>query len=84
MSDIIAVLYNDSPKALFTADISKTMARDEEFIKRLLLDLQSKELVIAVRKNPKGKPYSARTKWRISAKIYETYRKLQDKGVEVY
>lgn len=84
MSDILAVLYNNSPKALFTADISRAIARDEEFVKRLLIELGKKGMIASIDKNPQGIKYSKRQRWRISSKIYDTYKKLQQKGIEAY
>ncbi len=84
MSDILAVLFENSPRSLFTVEISRIIARDEEFIKRLLIELKNKRFIIAVDKNPRGKQYSKRIRWRISPKIYETYKKLQEKGIETY
>lgn len=81
---ILALLFQQSPKSLFTAYISRELARDEEFIKKLLLELKQKRFVVAVQKNPKGKQYSRRIRWGISPRIYNEYRKLQAKGIEVY
>ncbi|MFH0831969.1 MAG: hypothetical protein V1886_03860 [archaeon] len=82
--NILGFLYQSSPKSLFTADIARELARDEEFIKKLLEEMLKQNLVVAIKKNAKGKEYSARAKWRISAKIYETYKKLQNKGIDFY
>lgn len=81
---ILFFLFNNSPKSFFTAEIAKETARDEEFIKTLLEEMQKQNLVVAIKKNSKGKQYEKRTRWRISPKIYETYKKLQEKGIEVY
>jgi len=74
MSNIMAILYENFPRTLFTAEISKTAARDEEFIKRLLFDLKAKGLVIPIRKNAKGILFSRRIKWRLSNKAYDAYK----------
>ena len=81
---ILGLLYQNSPRALFTAEISRELARDEEFMKILLDEMLKQGLVADVRKNQQGREYTARTKWRISAKIYETYKKLQNKGIDFY
>jgi len=51
---ILAVLYSTSPKPLFTVQIAQEIARDEEFIKKLLFELKSKKLIIEIKKSPKG------------------------------
>lgn len=81
---ILSFLFNNSPRAFFTAEIAKETARDEEFTKKMLSEMQKQGFVVAVDKNSRGKQYSKRIRWRIAPKIYETYKKLQEKGVEVY
>ena len=71
---ILALLYSVSPRLLFTSYIAKELARDEEFIKRLLLELKGKNLVIKVTKNPKGVPYLKRLRWKISDVAYQAYK----------
>ena len=74
---ILLFLFTQSPKAIFTSYISREIARDEEFIKKLLLELEKKDLVVQVRKNNNGVDYSRRMRWRLSNKAYEAYKKLQ-------
>ncbi len=74
---ILALLYSISPKAIFTLNIAKELARDEEFIKSLLLNLKKKELVIEVKKNPKGFSYLKRSRWKLSDSAYSAYKKHQ-------
>ena len=75
---ILALLYSVNPKPLFTAHIAVEIARDEEFVKSLLLDLKDKKLVIEIKKNPKGKPYIRRGRWRLSDAIYLAYKNKQN------
>lgn len=75
--DILSLLYRTAPKSLFVAEISRELARDEEFIKRLLLGLEEKEFVVSVSKNPKGVDYQRRTRWRLTSKIYKAYKALE-------
>lgn len=82
--NVLAFLFHSSPRAFFTSEIAKEEARDEEFMKKMLGEMQKKGLVVSVQKNARGRQYEKRVRWRISPKIYETYKKLQDKGVEVY
>ena len=74
---IIYHLYSIFPKQIFTSDIAKELARDEEFTKKLLINLEKKELVIKINKNPQGFQYSRRQRWRISNKAHEIYRNNQ-------
>jgi hypothetical protein len=74
---ILALLYSVSPKLLFTSYIAKELARDEEFIKRLLLELKKKNLVIKITKNPRGVLYLRRSRWKISDTAYQAYKSHQ-------
>lgn len=77
MSNILATLYECSPKPLFTSDISKAQARDEEFTKKLLLKLRNKGLVVEIKKNPKGVIYVRRSRWKLTEKAYNAYSQHQ-------
>jgi hypothetical protein len=77
LEQILFYLYQIFPKQVFTSDIAKELARDEEFIKVLMMNLLSKDLVVKVDKNAKGVSYSRRIRWRISNKAHEVYSKQQ-------
>ena len=70
---ILSFLYHSFPKQPFTAEIAREIARDEEFVKRILFDLKEKTLVVPVRKNSKGLVFTRRLKWRLSNKVYDVY-----------
>jgi hypothetical protein len=74
---ILALLYSVSPKALFTLNIAIEIARDEEFVKTLLLELKKKDLIVEIKKNPKGLPYLKRSRWKLTDNIYQAYKKHQ-------
>ena len=74
---ILFHLYSIFPKQIFTSDIAKELARDEEFTKKLLEKLEKKELVIKIDKNPQGFQYSRRLRWRISNRAHNIYKKHQ-------
>ena len=74
---ILYYLYSIFPKQVFTSDIARETARDEEFTKYLLKELEKKELVVKIDKNSQGCQYSRRLRWRISNKAYEIYKKHQ-------
>lgn len=71
---ILAFLYSSTPKPVFTAFIAREIARDEEFVKKLLLELKSKNLVAEIKRNPKGKDYKKRSRWRLSDRVYDAYK----------
>ena len=71
---IIALLYSQTPKPLFTVEIAHEIARDEEFIKKLLIGLKNKNLIVEIKKNPKGRAYLKRSRWKISDAAYNAYR----------
>lgn len=75
---ILANLFENNPKLLFTSEIAHNLARDEEFIKKLLLDLHSKGLVNKITKNPQGINYLKRIRWKLSDKAYSVYKSKQD------
>lgn len=75
---ILAFLYSTTPQPIFTSHIAKEIARDEEFTKKILLDLSSKKLIIEVKKNPMGKPYVKRARWKLSEIAYQSYKKSQE------
>ena len=70
---ILSYLYGVFPRLVFTVDIAREIARDEEFMKRLLVDMEGKGLVVGVRKNSEGVDYSARIRWRLSNRVHEVY-----------
>lgn len=74
---ILAYLYSINPRAVFTVQIAQELARDEEFIKKLLINLKKKGLVIEIKKNPKGVSYLKRVRWRLSDKAYGAYKLKQ-------
>ncbi len=74
---ILALLYSINPKPLFTSQIAKEIARDEEFIKKILFNLKKKNLIIHINKNSKGVLYTRRARWKLNDKIYKIYKSHQ-------
>jgi len=74
---ILALLYSKSPQSLFISQIAQEIARDEEFTKKILLELKTKNLVIQIKKNPKGVQYLRRSRWRLSDNAYQAYNQHQ-------
>lgn len=73
---ILSHLYHHFPQAHHTNAIAKELARDEEFVKSLLKELQDKKLVSCIRKSSEGVPYSRRCRWSLSPKAYDAYKQL--------
>jgi DNA-binding IscR family transcriptional regulator len=74
---ILLFLYTKNPQPLFTSEIAREMARDEEFIKKLLTDLKNKGLVVLIAKNSQGKKYLRRQRWTLSDSAYRIYKGYQ-------
>ncbi len=74
---ILAYLYSINLKPVFTTQIAQEIIRDEEFVKRLLLNLKEKGFVTEIKKNPKGISYIRRSRWKLSDKAYEAYKLSQ-------
>lgn len=72
---ILAHLYSFSPESLFTSAIAQEIARDEEFTKSLLTELESHKLVVKVTKGPLGQDYQRWERWRLSNAAFEVYKK---------
>ena len=77
---ILSHLFTIFPKQIFTSEIAKESARDEEFTKKLLEELEKKELIIKINKNPQGVQYSRRKRWRISNKAHAIYKPQRQGG----
>jgi hypothetical protein len=74
---ILAFLYSVNPKPIFTLHIAQEIARDEEFVKRILLELKEKKLIIEIKKNPKGIDYKKRRRWKLTEAAYNLYKEKQ-------
>lgn len=78
---ILNYLYTSSPKPLFTSYIAKEIARDEEFVKKILLDLKKEKLIVEIKKNSKGKTYLRRSRWKLSEEVFNIYKKQQENSI---
>lgn len=76
---ILAFMYSTNPKPLFTSQIAQEIARDEEFIKKILIGLRDKKIIIEIKKNEKGIIYIRRSRWKLSDETYQIYKKFQNK-----
>lgn len=74
---ILHTLFSISPESIFTSKIAQEVARDEEFTKTLLQNLKTKGLITEIKKNPTGKTYLKRQRWRLSQLAFDAYSKHQ-------
>lgn len=79
--EILSTLFRNSPKALFASDIAHDIIRDDEFTKKLLLELEEKKLVSRVTKNGSGTDYVKRLRWRLASAVYQAYEKLNSQKI---
>ncbi len=70
----LVFLFQSFPKQPFTAEIAREVARDEEFLRKLLFELKDKGLVVAIRKNSAGISFNRRIRWRLSNRVYDLYK----------
>lgn len=64
--DIVNILYENPLKPLFANEIAVSLRRDNEFTKKLLLELKDLGIVEEIKLNRRKKPYLLRKRWRIS------------------
>ena len=74
---ILLFLFTRSPQIIFTSHIAQEIARDEEFVKKILNELKSKGLVIEIKKNKEGIDYKRRSRWKLNDRTYQVYKNLQ-------
>jgi len=74
---IVYILFLNYPKSLFVSKIAAEIARDEEFTKKILLQLYNKKIVTLIKKNPKGKDYLRRSRWKLNDEVYNIYHSKQ-------
>jgi hypothetical protein len=77
IEQILSYLYGSFPKTPFTAQIAREIARDEEFVKKLLFELKEKNLVVSIKRNDEGEIFTKRNKWRLTNEVYEIYKSKQ-------
>ena len=79
--EILSTLFRNSPKAMFSSEVAESIIRDEEFTKKLLLELEEKNLIARVNKNNNGVDYLRRLRWHLTSPAYEAYSKLNSQKV---
>jgi len=79
--EILSTLFRNSPKALFASEIARNIIRDDEFTKKLLLELEEKNLISRVSKNNNGIDYTKRMRWRLTTPVYQAYEQINSQKV---
>ncbi|MBI2449073.1 hypothetical protein HYV49_02130 [Candidatus Pacearchaeota archaeon] len=74
---ILSILFHNFPRPQYTVNLARELARDEEFIKSILLELKEKQLVTEINKNSEGDIYLRRKRWMLSPQAYDAYKKTQ-------
>lgn len=74
---VLAYLFHAAPEPQYTAAVANELARDEEFIKSLLFDLEKRNLVIKITKNSQGADFIRRQRWRLSNQAFDIYKRMQ-------
>ena len=75
---LINIIFENSPKSLYTNELASLLARDEEFIKRLLLEFKDQGLVEPVTKNHKGKNLISRRRWKLTKAVLDASEQLNN------
>jgi len=72
----LELLYSNYPTPLFTVEIARELARDEEFMKKTLESLEERGLLKKIRTGPNGAEYLERTRWVLAPAAKEKYDEL--------
>ena len=71
---LLSILFHNFPKPQYTVNLARELARDEEFIKTILLALKEKQLVTEINKNQNVDQYLRRKRWMLSSQAYDAYK----------
>ena len=70
---ILSYLFEEYPKMRYTFEVAEFLIRDDEFILRLLLELNKKKLVNKIEESTGSK---VRRKWGMGKDVYVKYKEL--------
>jgi len=73
IADILALLYENNLKPIYTKEIANSIARDKEFTLSILKSLEKQEVIKQTKGATKQK---TRRKWLITEKAYKAYKSL--------
>ncbi len=74
--DILAVLFEAKMRGLFTKQISDEIARNDEFVLKLLMEMEKQKLVKQMKKTKKGTEFIRRKQWTLTDQAYKAYKRL--------
>ena len=74
--DILSVLFESGMRGMFTKQISDEIARNDEFVLKLLSDMENQKLVKQMKKTKKGTEFIRRKQWTLTTKAYDAYKQL--------
>ena len=73
---VLTELFHQGLKPLFTSEIATLLVRDEEFIKRLLLELKKDGLIKEIKKSAQGYNYSKWRRWQLTDDAYNALKQV--------
>jgi predicted transcriptional regulator len=79
--NILSVLYERYPIPVSALELSEELARDNEFVSRVLVYLQGRKLVERVETGKSGEPYEKWVKWKLSKNVKNSYDALAKRGL---
>lgn len=74
--NILSVLFDSGMRGMFTKQIGDEIARNDEFILRLLKELEKQKIIKQMNKTKKGTTFIRRKQWTLTNKAYDAYKKL--------
>jgi len=74
--DILSVLFESGIKGRYTYQIAEEVIRDDEFVFKLLEELEKKKLIKRMEKSLKGRKLSRKKLWVMTDGAYDAYSKL--------
>lgn len=74
--DVLSILYEAGLRGLFTKQIADEVARNDEFVLRLLKDMEKQKLTKQISKTKKGSSFIRRKMWVLTNKAYDAYSQL--------
>ncbi|MBM3200701.1 hypothetical protein FJZ53_07210 [Candidatus Woesearchaeota archaeon] len=76
--EILSVLFDAGLRGMFTKQISDEIARNDEFILKILFDLEKQSLVKQMVHTRKGTQFIRRKQWTLTDQAYDAYKKLSN------
>ena len=70
---ILSELYHSSPKAPYTNQLANLIIRDDEFTKKLLMEMEKENLVEQIKKTSKGYQTIRRSRWKLTKNVLKAF-----------